>query len=287
MSFSEKLKSFDSERKEFTPYGLTCELWHTNIMPKPDRHNEIEINYFPESSITYLFHDRKITIPPKKLTLFWGLIPHQIVDYEQNSPYFVCTIPLSCFLEWKLPALIVDHVLKGRIIVDPSSQFAPHDEFMLANWLRDINQSNNVYLILLEMQARLLRMAKRIDTENNFTILYEHEPSLIEQMAIYITRNYMNPIRVGDIGKAVGLHPDYANAIFKKVFGCSIYEYIIQERITHAQRKLVLSDMSISDVAFDCGFNSLNRFHATFLKTNGCTPREYRNLYAASEKGNP
>ena len=47
MSDSEKLKTFDEKRDEFKPYGLTCEIWRPQLMPKIDRHNEIELNYIP------------------------------------------------------------------------------------------------------------------------------------------------------------------------------------------------------------------------------------------------
>ena len=55
MSDSEKLKTFDEKRDEFKPYGLTCEIWRPQLMPKIDRHNEIELNYIPEGGITYFF----------------------------------------------------------------------------------------------------------------------------------------------------------------------------------------------------------------------------------------
>ena len=67
----ESLYTFDEKRNEFKPYGLTCELWMPDLMRKPDRHNEIELNYFTSGSITYLFQGSKITIPGKSLSLFW------------------------------------------------------------------------------------------------------------------------------------------------------------------------------------------------------------------------
>ncbi len=34
--------------------------------------------------------------------------------------------------------------------------------------------------------------------------------------------------------------------------------------------------MSITDIAYECGFNSIARFNATFFKKIQCTPREYK-----------
>lgn len=55
MRDSEILNRFDARRGELRPYGLTCELWTPCLMRRPDRHNEIELNYLPEGSLTYLF----------------------------------------------------------------------------------------------------------------------------------------------------------------------------------------------------------------------------------------
>lgn len=278
---SEILQTFDEGRTELKPYGLTCELWTPSLMRKPDRHNEIELNYFPEGSITYLFQEHKISIPPKRLCLFWGLVPHQIIDYEGAAPYYVCTVPFSQFLEWKLPASFTERVLKGEVLVEGSEESYLYNEFLLRNWVEDINQQDHVEMILLELQARLSRFAhsnlpKKV---NEQAALQEKEISQVEKIAIYIAQNYQNSVKVADIGKAVGLHPDYANTIFKKAFGRTLSEYIMEERISNAQRKLVATDVSITEISYACGFNSISCFNAAFLKINGCTPREFRKRY--------
>lgn len=281
MPNSETLMTFDQSRKNFKPYGLTCELWTPSLMRKPDRHNEIEINFFSEGSVTYLFQDKKITVPAKRLTVFWGLIPHQIIQYEGNAPYYVCTIPFSQFLEWKLPAAFVDSILNGEVVFEASVEKAAYDLSLLNNWIDDVSQHGSVSVTLLEMRARLARMATTMPPkrEKNVSTIQLSEISQVERIAIFIAQNYCNPIRVSDIGDAVGLHPDYANAIFKKAFGSTLSAYINEERVAHAQRQLVATDISITKIAFECGFNSIGRFNAAFLKVNGCTPREFRKRY--------
>lgn len=278
---TEKLNTFNESRNEFLPYGLTCELWKPDVMRKPDRHNEIEINYFFEGSITYLFQGSKVIIPEKSFALFWGLVPHQIVDYVGSKPYFVGTVPLTQFLEWKLPSFFVDRILKGEIVIEGKGEHTFYDTFLLNNWIKDASENRTQNTTLLEMHARLSRMAERILPAKNGEGLQIHssEISHVERIAMFIARNYLNPILAADIGKEVGLHPDYANVIFKKAFGTTINEYILQERISNAQRKLISTDKSITDISYECGFNSISRFNASFRKFNQCTPREYRKIW--------
>ncbi len=284
MSYSEITNTFDENRHAFKPYGLTCELWTPSLMTKPDRHNEIELNYFIEGSLTYLFQGTKITIPAKSFTLFWGLVPHQIVDFTGKTPYFVCTIPLTVFLEWKLPQFFVDSVLRGDLLTEKTGDHASYDMFILENWITDFSIRKNHQLILLEMQARILRMVERIVPikEQNPSKIHSSDMSNVEEIALYIAQNYRQPIKATDISKEVGLHQDYANVIFKKAFGMTINSYITQERISHAQRQLISTDNSITDILYDSGFNSISRFNAAFRKINKCTPREFKKKFCKS-----
>ena len=267
---SEKYYYYDKFREEFKPYGLTCETWVPRIMPKCDRHNEIEINYLPQGSLTYLRHNEKITIPCKRLTVFWGLIPHQIVHYEDVEYYYVCTIPLARFLSWRLPTQFVDNLLRGDILSEISDEYFQYDEFLIHNWLKESDVDLQSELMFLEMQTRITRMAYRLQTPDTGIALAERETTLIEEITIYITKNYFNNIKANDVGDAVGLHSDYANHIFKKAFGTTISDYIAELRIAHAISKLLTTDMSITDIAYECGFNS------TVYKKKQCTPREYK-----------
>ncbi|MDT0687395.1 helix-turn-helix domain-containing protein [Autumnicola psychrophila] len=247
-------------------------------MKKPDRHNEIEINYLIRGNITYLFQKSKVIIPENSFSLFWGLIPHQIVNFTKSAQYFVCTIPLTQFLEWKLPSFFVDRILKGQVVIEDSGEHSTYDKFLFENWVKDLAEDYTPEATLYEMRARLLRLTSRLYPLKNDERLQIKidEISKVEQIALYIAQNFMKPIKITDIGREIGLHPDYANVIFKKAFHTTIYDYIIQERIMHSQRKLITTNNKITDIAFDCGFNSINRFNTAFQKLNNCTPREYR-----------
>nr|GFD33566.1 hypothetical protein [Tanacetum cinerariifolium] len=146
-----------------------------------------------------------------------------------------------------------------------------------------MSASADVGVTLLEMHARLARFAataqQRPDQELRPTP--PSELAQVERIAAYVAQHYSTPLTAAAIGQAVGMHPDYANAIFKKSFGLTLRESILAERIAHAQRRLVTTASSITAIAFDCGFNSISRFNAAFLQKNGCTPRQFRKQYRA------
>ena len=273
------MKTFNASRTDFEPYGLTCEQWETKVMPRFDRHNEIELNYFPEGGITYFFQNRHITLPPHRIILFWGLMPHRIISFDVNTIYYVCTIPLSLFLRWGLPKPFTDRLFKGDVLIDKEyERYIHYDSLLMENWHNDLsNKSTNHQTVILEMQSRIKRLSTHFTTESSFNpILIKEDSNLIEQMVQYIACNYHRDIHLADIGKAMGLHPDYANTLFKKNFGHTLNSHILLERITQAQRMLLTTSMPVVQIAYDCGFNSVSCFNRAFLQLSGCTPREYR-----------
>ena len=271
---------FDSSRDEFKPYGLTCEKWVTQLMNRFDQHNEIELNFFPSGSCTYLLYDKIVRIPSRRLTIFWGLTPHQIIDFQDTCQYYVCTIPLSLFLNWEVPSQMVDNLFAGQMLYDPIETRADYDEYLFKQWLHDMNSSQTYEPSLTEMKARVIRLGQNYSQIAESRHLEGHihhsESKTVAQIALFIAQNYMHPIKTIDIAKNVGLHPDYANSIFKKAFGVSLHQHVTNERINHAQRMLLTTDNPITDIAWSCGFNTISRFNSAFLKQNGCTPRKYR-----------
>ena len=102
-------------------------------------------------------------------------------------------------------------------------------------------------------------------------------------MACLIARHYTGSLTVDEIGRMVGLHPNYAMSLFKKAFGTTLIDYLTHHRISHAQRLLATTDAKIVEIAFSSGFNSISRFNEAFRRACNCTPREYRRQHALSE----
>ena len=273
------LKRFDESREELKPYGLSCELWQPNLMRRADRHNEIEINYLPKGSFTYIIHDQKIKIEKGDILVFWALLPHQIVAYDDISPYYVITIPFALFSQWNMPHVFTESLFRGDIRRFRANKDMNVEKARFQEWLYGLSKATTYFndICALEIQAYVKRLALQVFDDNLFQPQFNMPPiNLVEQMALFISANFMKPIKVSHVAKAAELNPDYANSIFKKTFGVSISTYLSEQRALCAQRKLSVSSDSITSIAYESGFNSISSFNATFRKFLGITPRDYR-----------
>ncbi|MBE0535744.1 MAG: helix-turn-helix domain-containing protein [Phycisphaerae bacterium] len=260
-------------------------------MHHPDKHTEVEINYFQQGTLTYMFWGERVTVEAGKPALFWAAVPHQIVDYHNISSYIVITLPLPWLLAWNLPEVFVQKILQGHLIQECIINPLCADRLLFEQWHQDLNCKSSSYheIVLLEIKARLLRFGGNLERQQDQPAVNATSCSArhtgaqsfgkVESMARFIAQFYTNRISVQDIAGSVGLHPDYAADIFKKTFGITLNNFVIQHRIHHAQHLLVTSSKKILEIAFESGFHSLSRFNASFKLLCNCTPREYRTLH--------
>lgn len=279
--------SFDPNRPDFTPYGFSCVHWTPSPMRRPDHHNEIELNLLTKGDVTYLLGGRKVRLEQGTLNVFWAAIPHQIVDFSKGTEYFVATIPLAWFLQCKLSDRFVQPLLRGEVMSESLGTREQPDHDLFAQWEVDLQRPEEEirHIVMLELEARLRRMiaalpmhaaAATVKAKARTTNLHGGELNKVEQIAAVIAQRYTEQLTVTEIGRSVGLHPNYAMSLFKKAFGTTLLDYLMHHRISHAQRLLATSDDKIVEVAFASGFNSISRFNETFRCACGCTPRQYR-----------
>jgi len=81
-----------------------------------------------------------------------------------------------------------------------------------------------------------------------------------------------------DIAAAVHLHPSTAGAIFRKHTGVTTGQYLAQCRVAEAQRLLISTEATTTDIAHRAGFGSTSRFYATFLEHCQLAPAAYRRV---------
>jgi AraC-like DNA-binding protein len=261
-------------------------------MRRPDHHNEIEVNFLYTGWVTYLLGGGKVRITSGRLSVFWAAIPHQIIDFGNETDYWVATIPFAWFLQFKLPDKFVQRLLQGQVVGEPTAGRERVDFDLFSQWEKDMKKPSEDMkrLVLLEMEARLLRLAFDLPPLEPATRGRRRKSALndgglnkVEQMACFVAQHYLDKLTVEDIGKCVGLHPNYAMSLFQKTFGTTLIDYLTHHRVSHAQRLLATTDEKIVDVAFGSGFSSISRFNEAFRRACGCSPREYREQHRTED----
>lgn len=98
----------------------------------------------------------------------------------------------------------------------------------------------------------------------------------IQKLKEYITENSNNDISLIDAAEYIGLNSAYLSKLFKENFGQNFIDYLNITRINKAKQLLINTHLSVKEIGFIVGFNTIQNFMRAFKKYEGVTPGQYR-----------
>ena len=137
----------------------------------------------------------------------------------------------------------------------------------------------NTFFELLEA-ANITDMREEFITAKIYEILYvllgqrEQKPHYVAQAKNFIRVNYMLPITAENVAATVGVSLRYLSRLFKASTGSGVQDYLIRTRLHHA-KQLLAQGSTVSEAAFQSGFNDVSHFSKTFKKVTGLSPSNY------------
>ena len=102
-----------------------------------------------------------------------------------------------------------------------------------------------------------------------------------------IDRDYAQPLDVEALAHGVHMSAGHLSREFKKAYGESPYAYLMTRRIERAMALLRGGELSVTDVCFRVGCQSLGTFSTRFAELVGVPPSVYRQQAADAMAGVP
>ncbi|MGV8955936.1 MAG: helix-turn-helix domain-containing protein [Cypionkella sp.] len=253
-------------------------------MAGPHMHSQIELNFVLEGTMTYWFDGRELTVDAGRLCLFWGMVPHQVIDRADPTRFVCLYVPMSVFLGLATLSQFRDAVFRGAVI--EALHLTDWDRAIFLRWREEL-LSGDVSLIEIirnELTARVLRIER--DGWRDLREQGSAIPSLaphgaeriehVERMLRFVAEHALEEISVDAVAASTGLHPNYAMSLFKRSVGQTITQAINRHRLDTAQSLLISTDRSITEVVYDSGFGSVSRFYEAFASRFGERPTQFR-----------
>lgn len=135
----------------------------------------------------------------------------------------------------------------------------------------------NKLLFNMEVQKLFVILSMHIDKMN--LLKQKYESSILESVLAYIDEHYEQDIHLETLAQAYKISSRYLRKIFMEQVGFSAIEYITMLRIERAKDLLKNTQISISDIAMNVGYNSFQYFSMIFKKKTGVSPKDFRNQY--------
>ena len=107
----------------------------------------------------------------------------------------------------------------------------------------------------------------------------------VDEAIAYIKNNYSNNITLEEVARTVSVSHIHLSRTFKAETGFGLNEFLNIYRLRQAKFMLLeFSSKSISEIAYDCGFNDSNYFAVRFKKLFGITPTDFRSGKSTDKK---
>lgn len=111
-----------------------------------------------------------------------------------------------------------------------------------------------------------------------------HGDEIISSAIKYVQEHIQEDITLAKVAGEVFCSPQYLSYLFKRITGENFSEYIIRVRIKNAQRLLVTTQYTVSEIANMVGIGNSSYFSKVFTKITGIGPARYRKNYIDFQK---
>ncbi|HEY0256500.1 MAG TPA: helix-turn-helix domain-containing protein [Candidatus Methylacidiphilales bacterium] len=98
----------------------------------------------------------------------------------------------------------------------------------------------------------------------------------ISKAKLYIRSHLTEALTVSTVARVAGLSEDYFGKLFKGSTGMGLPQYLAEHRIIQASDLLRTTRKHISEIAYECGFQSGSHFNRAFKRHIGTTPGDFR-----------
>ncbi len=244
-------------------------------------HSEIELIKVLEGHLEIKLNNNEYLAKPGDIVFINSETLHQAIPHACTYECIVFHInflyndTLSC-------RYFIESILSGENIVNEFNPLA-NDEFhkVAGDVFHHLNSHSSGYkfrtiaafymllgVIADEHMYHSTVSDKTFDVDKNIVKL--------KKVLSFMRENYNKSITLEDMAKTAGISFKYFGTFFKNMTRKTPVDYLIEYRIEKASRKLLNTDMSVTDIAYSCGFNDLSYFIKTFKRINKISPGKYR-----------
>lgn len=131
----------------------------------------------------------------------------------------------------------------------------------------------------LLMQSLILKLVYLLDRQAPVRKIKQspkhNNREVIGETLSYIGENLTACLTLEALAERASFSPVYFHKLFKSSTGKNLHDYVEEQRIKRAIDLLISTEMTLAQIAYDCGFSSQSYFSYAFKRRMKCSPREY------------
>ena len=110
------------------------------------------------------------------------------------------------------------------------------------------------------------------------------EQGIVQAIEQYVAKHYGDNISLKEIASEVlYMNRDYVSHVFSEKKGIHFSDYLMKVRVEEAKKELLQTNLSVTDIASNCGYNDFSYFIRIFRLETGMTPKKYRQKFCQTK----
>lgn len=235
------------------------------------------------------------------------MIDHQVHELQKGRIFFVNYNQVFRFAEvenFKGEAVLFTRsfyniIYTGNRKIKNDTAFSDLPSFVdfskndLANFKTNISDMRKEFhhpailskeIICLLLKTSMLKYIRKTENPNFSDFRTNRKSSYIEDFKNLVEIHFKELKRTSDYSKKLAITANYLNALIKEKLDISAENYIQNRVILEAERLLLNTDLSVTEISFELGFSDKSHFGKYFKKLNDESPNNFRKKNSSSKK---
>lgn len=268
-----------------TPF-LVKEIVRASFSPDFHFHDECQLVYIVSGSGTRIIGGSIEHFEPGDLTFVGSNVPH--VWYSEPNPNDkeAPAISLALYIN---PSKLTTQ-LKGLIDTQSIEDFFVESErgmsivgskkSLIHGYLAQMlkQKSVGVLIYLFQILEMLMDPSERtwLNSTNVVTSVRDYHQHRVSRLMQYIQKHFREEISLEQAAEVAGMQLHSFCRFFKQITKHTFSDFLNRVRVAFAAQLLQHSELPITQIVFESGFNNISYFNRTFKKIHGQTPKEFR-----------
>lgn len=141
---------------------------------------------------------------------------------------------------------------------------------------RSISGSFRCMAFINQIFEHLLQLAPHQFLDQSKLTGQAKQDERIHRILMYLEEHFREPLRLNDIASAEGITETYLSHFFRQHLHITFQDYLSRLRVEAAMHMLKATDLSLTGIAYECGFSDPKYLNRGFKKTLGVSPAEWR-----------
>lgn len=230
-------------------------------------HTQVEMLYLFSGRMTMLIDGRPHRLSGGDMAVCFPGVIHGYADSQKADGLMMI---FAADLSPDFHRLLLHTRPENPVIFQAS--LPPDVPCCIREMYRECTQDRNERVLRAYIQVVLARIMPQLHLLEQTAAA----PDIVYRLLAYLSQHYAEPLTLATLSRALGVSESHLSHTFSRRFGTSFRAYVNAMRVDHACLLLRSSDMSITQIAYECGFENQRTFNRAFAAQYALTPSAYR-----------